>query len=389
MDTKKIGAFIATNRKEKGLTQEQLGEKLGVSNKTISRWENGNYMPDLSLLEPLSKELDITLNELLAGERIEKEEEQEYAERNLMSAIQYTMMKLRTEKRIFSILMVVIGVFLIWNAFATNDFESMWPAYNSIIGVVLLTDGIFREIPLNSFSKKVVLFLTIFAVIFSGLFVLDYRQVNQEKRPPIYKYAIERSEEMSVVLYKNPFYSLYRINANSPNEYYLLDEEKKYTMETVPVLPFNGEISGIDHLMKYQSAYVGDNSNTGNLIGSLPLSEYGYVFEIDSENQELIISYNTTDWYSNENLYIEKSLIYNSVTIFGLIQNVKSIQYHFSGSSYKVDREEFISQYPDYDKVFRGEIVNKEAFHQYVEQKMNDEDFILKMRFTDYFRKAE
>ena len=73
MDTKKIGAFIALNRKKKGYTQEQLAEKLGVTNKTISRWENGHYMPDLSLLEPLSKELDITLNELLAGEKIIKE----------------------------------------------------------------------------------------------------------------------------------------------------------------------------------------------------------------------------------------------------------------------------------------------------------------------------
>lgn len=55
MNTKKIGAFIAMNRKKKGYTQEQLAEKLGVTNKTISRWENGHYMPDLSLLEPLSK----------------------------------------------------------------------------------------------------------------------------------------------------------------------------------------------------------------------------------------------------------------------------------------------------------------------------------------------
>ena len=50
MDTKRIGKFISENRKRKGLTQEQLGNILGVSNKTISRWENGNYMPDLSLL---------------------------------------------------------------------------------------------------------------------------------------------------------------------------------------------------------------------------------------------------------------------------------------------------------------------------------------------------
>lgn len=70
MDTKKIGKFISENRKRKGLTQEQLGELLGVTNKTISRWENGNYMPDLSLLIPLSETLNISLNELLNGKYI-------------------------------------------------------------------------------------------------------------------------------------------------------------------------------------------------------------------------------------------------------------------------------------------------------------------------------
>lgn len=67
MDTKKIGALIAACRKEKGMTQAELGERLGVTNKTVSRWENGHYMPDLSLLEPLSKALGLFLEELLAG----------------------------------------------------------------------------------------------------------------------------------------------------------------------------------------------------------------------------------------------------------------------------------------------------------------------------------
>lgn len=96
MDSKKIGAFIAVNRKKKGLTQEQLGEKLGVSNKTISRWENGNYMPDLSLIEPLCKELEISLNEFLAGGEIEKEKVIEYSEQNLLSTMITQIKKLRT-----------------------------------------------------------------------------------------------------------------------------------------------------------------------------------------------------------------------------------------------------------------------------------------------------
>ena len=99
MDTKKIGAFIALNRKAKGLTQEQLGEKLGVSNKTISRWENGNYMPDFSLLEPLSKELGITLNELLAGETIEADGAIEYSEKNIISTLDYSTEKIKNEHK--------------------------------------------------------------------------------------------------------------------------------------------------------------------------------------------------------------------------------------------------------------------------------------------------
>ena len=52
MDQIKVGKFIAALRKEQGLTQEALGQRLGVTNKTVSRWENGNYMPDIELLIP-------------------------------------------------------------------------------------------------------------------------------------------------------------------------------------------------------------------------------------------------------------------------------------------------------------------------------------------------
>lgn len=64
-----IGAFIASLRKERGLTQEQLAEKLGVSNRSISRWENGNTLPDFSLMQSLSAVLDISMAELLNGQR--------------------------------------------------------------------------------------------------------------------------------------------------------------------------------------------------------------------------------------------------------------------------------------------------------------------------------
>lgn len=71
MKQDKTGKFIAECRKKQKLTQEQLAEKLGVTSKSISRWENGRTMPDVSLFEPLCKELNISVNELLKGEAID------------------------------------------------------------------------------------------------------------------------------------------------------------------------------------------------------------------------------------------------------------------------------------------------------------------------------
>ena len=87
MDQIKIGKFIAQLRKERGLTQEALGQKLGVTNKTVSRWENGNYMPDIELLVPLGEALGVNANELLAGERLTDEQFRRQADENLVEAV--------------------------------------------------------------------------------------------------------------------------------------------------------------------------------------------------------------------------------------------------------------------------------------------------------------
>lgn len=80
MSQEKIGSFIAENRKIKNLTQAELGMRLGVSDKTVSKWECGYSAPDITLLISLCKELDITVNELLEGRKnksIEKDISQE------------------------------------------------------------------------------------------------------------------------------------------------------------------------------------------------------------------------------------------------------------------------------------------------------------------------
>lgn len=85
MDQIKIGNFIKQCRKEKKLTQEDLAQKLGTTSKSVSRWENGNTMPDYSILKQLCDELDININELLSGERIKEDDYMIKAEENFIN----------------------------------------------------------------------------------------------------------------------------------------------------------------------------------------------------------------------------------------------------------------------------------------------------------------
>ena len=113
MNQEKIGKYIATCRKNKKLTQEQLAEKLGITSKSISRWENGKTMPDVSLFHALCKELSITINDLLSGETTNKNNLDLSADKLL----DYSKYIKKTEKKksiILSIgLITLIGLFLI------------------------------------------------------------------------------------------------------------------------------------------------------------------------------------------------------------------------------------------------------------------------------------
>ena len=80
MDQVKIGAFLKDIRKEKGITQEQLAEELGVSGRTISRWETGSNMPDISLLVEIAEFFDISIPEIIKGERKSKDMKEEAKE---------------------------------------------------------------------------------------------------------------------------------------------------------------------------------------------------------------------------------------------------------------------------------------------------------------------
>lgn len=95
MDMQKIGSFLSQLRKEWGMTQEQLGERLGVTNKTVSRWETGTYLPPVEMLQILSEMYGITINELLSGARLGEKEYRQKAEENIKSALRESAFTLK------------------------------------------------------------------------------------------------------------------------------------------------------------------------------------------------------------------------------------------------------------------------------------------------------
>lgn len=88
MEAKKTGAFIAARRRELQMTQRQLGEELGISDKTVSKWETGNGLPDMAIIMPLCQLLEINVNELLSGERLTQDTYHRKAEENMMNLMQ-------------------------------------------------------------------------------------------------------------------------------------------------------------------------------------------------------------------------------------------------------------------------------------------------------------
>ena len=143
MDQVKIGRFIKAMRKEKNLTQREIAERLSISEKTVSKWETGNGMPEVSLMLPLCELLNISVNELLSGERLDEKLYYEKAEQNIMSLIQE---KAEAKKKI--IIAVIIGVVTFIAGLAIMliadllEMETWLRIVLGVVGVVTLGIGI-------------------------------------------------------------------------------------------------------------------------------------------------------------------------------------------------------------------------------------------------------
>lgn len=380
MDTKKIGRYIAECRKAKGYTQEMLAQKIGVTNKTISRWENGNYMPDISLLIPLSEILGISLNELLSGEKIAADDLPMIAETTLANTLKYGNDKLLSKKRQLWFLIGSWGIFMIILAFG----QERWGIAFALVGAFLIASSIYMQLKTKKLWVKISVSLLIYAALISGLMAIDYIKVVNAQSLPIFAHKVKTAD---IIVYRNPFYDVYQLNPNTTNEYLIIDTKKEYSESNVPRTPFARDISGIESLAIYKNPYLGNNSNTGNLLNHLPLAEYGVIFEIDDVNCGLIVNYQVTDWYVNADHYVEQGMVYNTLALFGLIDNLEYVRYNFSGRNYqKITRQDVEVCYPLFDDIFSVDKIDQELFNEKIEKMINDIEQV-SVLFAKLFKK--
>ena len=147
-----IGKFIALRRKGKNLTQEQLAEKLGVSNKTISKWENGKCMPDYSIVKNLCEELDITVAELIDG-KVSENDISSFNEEQILNLMKRTQELEKQKDLQYGIMLIIMGVALqaLSYAFGGSDFKDFLSGLLLGLSVAEMLVGLFV---VGKYSRK-------------------------------------------------------------------------------------------------------------------------------------------------------------------------------------------------------------------------------------------
>lgn len=218
MDQIKIGSFLKGLRKEKGLTQGQLAEKLNVSNRSISRWETGNTLPDISILVELAEFYEVDIKEIVDGER-KSEDMNEEMKDTLVKVAGYASEDKKLQyykmRRITGAILMGFGCFLIISVMMIFPGDSSWGSIYSIIGAVILTTGLYQVICQNKY--KIILAMGGFFILLCSLIFVDYLGVTVEKQVPRFAYKKEWGE--NEIIYKAPFYTVIRHNYDTKDEY--------------------------------------------------------------------------------------------------------------------------------------------------------------------------
>lgn len=228
MNQEKIGKFILECRKKKNLTQSELA---GVTDKSISNWENGRNMPDLSLFKPLCEILDISVNDLISGENVSQDEYQKKLEENIISTIDYTNKKVLEKNNIIGIILITFGVLLVITAFSIFPSESSWGSIYSIFGGVISLIGVSKFTRKLKFQKRFLFNFGYFLLFVIMSLLIDYISVVNMKQAP--RFSIYKITSDSSIYYDTLFYDVVRCNRDTKKEYYKVMKNQSYDIEKI------------------------------------------------------------------------------------------------------------------------------------------------------------
>ena len=231
MNQEKIGKFILECRKAKKLTQSELAEKLGVTDKSVSNWENGRNMPDLSLFKPLCELLDISINDLISGEKVSKDEYQEKLEENIISTIDYTNKKVVQKNNLIGIILISFGIMIAITAMSIFPSESSWGSIYSVFGGIISLIGVSRFTKKLNYTKRLLLNFGYFIMFIIMLFVVDYISVINIKQAP--RFSIYKISANTTIYFYTPFYDVVRCNKDTKDEYYKIIKNQSYDNDNI------------------------------------------------------------------------------------------------------------------------------------------------------------
>ncbi len=220
MDQIRIGSFLKNLRKEKELTQEALAERFNVSNRTISRWETGSNMPDIGMLVELAEFYDVSIPEIINGERKSESMDKE-AKETAVKMAEYSHNEVKNTKKIIAgRMMAAFGVFIIISALIMFPSESSWSSVYSVIGSIFLLIGMYlimRAVVVKRGLRALTVALC--AVILFGLFtVSDYLAVSQFNQVPRFCYEVTYSSlRPDELVYKTWFFTAVQENPGTEN----------------------------------------------------------------------------------------------------------------------------------------------------------------------------
>ena len=203
MNQMKIGKFIKELRIEKKMTQADLAEKLGVSNRAVSKWENGLNMPDVSLLRPICEIFDITINELLSAEKIEDENKAKKLEENYICAVD-SKIKLQNDVAGYLILKL-LALFLFFIVFAFFGLNAWWVTVLLLAGFGFIIASSLKLVKSWNTIPKIIYVLVIFFITYGLYTFVEFKYVDEFDltHPRLYI----KKEKNNCVIYKTPFYS--------------------------------------------------------------------------------------------------------------------------------------------------------------------------------------